>query len=349
MKKLLILLCIIFCWSLAVAVQGSEPHDQKHAEDHVYEDASDQHVIHKKKHQDDAYGHDHEDDNGHKEDANNEEGDEHGQGEEGVTEINHAIAQQVGIVVARAGPQTLHQTSTNYGRLTTAPEHTSHVRARFPGVVRSVAVNLGDQVNTGDLLAVVESNESLKRYDVRAPISGTIIQRHANAGEMTQEQVLFSISRFASLWAELRIFPTQQPSLSIGQPVHITVGEKSFDTRISHLLPAEDTSLYLIARAKISANQHGWFPGLMVEGTIVISEFDAALAVKKSALQTLGGRIGIFVKERDDYHFAALVLGRSDDEFSEVLSGVQPNMTYVTENSYLIKADIEKSEAEHEH
>ena len=95
------------------------------------------------------------------------------------------MAQKVGIEIAQTGSQTLHQTFTTYGRLTTAPESTSHVRARFPGIVRSVAFNIGDQVKEGDLLAVIESNESLKRYDVRAPIGGTIIQRHANKGELS--------------------------------------------------------------------------------------------------------------------------------------------------------------------
>jgi len=325
-KKSLIVFCIVFYSSLTVTVQSSDSQDHKLVEDHAHQKGLDR-----------------------VENSNHEDGDERRHSEEGATEIDDAMALQVGIEVAQTGPQTLHQTFTSYGRLATAPEHTSHVRARFPGVVRSVAVNMGDQVSTGDLLAIIESNESLKRYEVRAPISGTIIQRHANAGEMTQAQVLFSISSFESLWVELRIFPIQQQSLNIGQPVHITAGEKHFDTHISHLLPSEDTSPYLIARAKISNKENNWFPGLMVEGKIVISEFETSIAVKKSALQTMGGRTGIFVKEHDDYRFTALVLGQSDDNFSEVLSGVQANTEYVTKNSYLIKADIEKSEAEHEH
>jgi cobalt-zinc-cadmium efflux system membrane fusion protein len=259
------------------------------------------------------------------------------------------MAKKVGIEVAKSGSQTLHQTFTTFGRLTTAPEHTSHVRARFPGVVRSVSVNIGDQVKKGDLLAIIESNQSLKRYSVRAPINGTVIQRHANAGEMTQEQVLFSITSFESLWAEFRVFPSQQQSLKIGQAIHITANDKRFNSHISHMLPAEATSPYLIARTKINNTKNNWFPGLMVEGNIVINEFKAPIAVRNSALQIMGGRSGIFVKEHDDYRFTPLVLGRSDSEFTEVLSGVQESTQYVITNSYLIKADIEKSEAEHEH
>jgi cobalt-zinc-cadmium efflux system membrane fusion protein len=280
-------------------------------------------------------------------DHDNHPDESHEHHEQGVTKIDSAMATQVGIATALVGPQLLQQSATVFGRLTTAPEHTSHVQARFPGIIRSVVVNIGDQVNTGDLLAVVESNESLKHYDIRAPISGTIVQRHANAGEITQVQLLFSISSFDYLWVELRIFPSQQKSLSIGQPVRISADGLSFNSHISHLLPAEAAAPYLIARAKITGE--GWFPGLMVEGTIVVNEFEVPLAVKKSALQSLGNQIGIFVKEADSYHFTPLQLGRSDEEFIEVLAGLEGNIEYVLENSYLLKADIEKSEAEHEH
>jgi cobalt-zinc-cadmium efflux system membrane fusion protein len=341
MKQTFALFFIIFCTSLTAAVQASDEHNHQHSEDSAHEEAHDQKHSNKEKHDDDAHGHDAEKEHDHEE--------EDGHGEENSTKINDSMAQKVGIEVAQTGSQTLHQTFTTYGRLTTAPENTSHVRARFPGIVRSVAFNIGDKVKEGELLAVIESNESLKRYDVRAPIGGTIIQRHANKGEMTQEQVLFSISSFESLWANLRIFSTQQELINIGQPIHVTAGEKRIDSRISHILPAEEDSPYLIVRAKINNTKNNWFPGLMVEGKIVINEFEAPLAVKNSALQTMGERTGIFIKEHDDYRFSPLVLGRSDNEFTEVLSGVQRSTKYVIANSYLIKADIEKSEAEHEH
>ena len=90
-------------------------------------------------------------------------------------------------------------------------------------------------------------------------------------------------------------------------------------------------------------------PGLLVEGRIIIDEFNVPLAVEKNGVQQLGGRSGVFVQEEDTYHFAPLVLGRKDEHYVEVLSGLEESQRYVNRNSYLIKADIEKSEAEHEH
>jgi cobalt-zinc-cadmium efflux system membrane fusion protein len=44
-----------------------------------------------------------------------------------------------------------------------------------------------------------------------------------------------------------------------------------------------------------------------------------------------------------------LTLGRRDARFVEVLDGLEPGTAYVIDNSNLIKADIEKSGASHDH
>ena len=296
------------------------------------------------------------DDHQHQEDEHTEESGSHGHGndekhedEEGTSQIEDAMAQTVGIVTERSGEQTLHQTIVTYGRLTTAPEQTSHVRARFSGVITSVRGTIGETVAAGDLLAEVEANESLRKYSIRAPIAGMIVQRHANSGEVTGDQILFSISSFDNLWAELRIFPSQRSSVTTGQEVFLSIGDQKIKTKIEHLLPAGDEQPYFIARAKLNNPMSMFSPGSMVEGRIVIDEFNVGVAVKIDALQILGGRTGVFVKHDNKYEFIPLVVGRKDDSYAEVISGLKPDTEYVTRNSYLIKADIEKSEAVHEH
>ena len=304
---------------------------------------------------DEGDSHDEHDEHDSHDDHNEEETHDHANEEsheEGVTRIQSDMAEQVGIRTALSGPQSLHQMIQIYGRLTTGPEQTSHVRARFPGMIQSVGVSIGDVVEAGDLLAVVESNDSLKKYDVRAPIDGTIFERHANVGEMTQEQVLFSISNFDSLWVELRVFPSQQKDIRVGQPVFILVNDQSIETietKISHLLPSGTNANYFVARAKLDGSSTDFFTGLMVEGQVVVNDVEAAVAVENIAIQSMENQPGVFIKNGDEYAFTPLVLGRTDNVFTEVLSGLDSNTEYVTTNSYLIKADIEKSEAEHEH
>ncbi|MBW2941463.1 efflux RND transporter periplasmic adaptor subunit [Zhongshania aquimaris] len=278
-----------------------------------------------------------------------QEGDATPHHEESGTQIKEAMAAELGIRTSTVGPQTLQKSVLSFGRLMSSAEQSSHIRARFPGVIRSVAINIGDTVNTGDLLALVESNESLKTYEIKAPINGIIVQRHANAGEMTQDQILFSILSTESLWAELRIFPSQLLHVRHGQAVSIQLGERQVNTLISQLLPADDGEPYILARAKVDNQNGNWLPGMMVEGEIVIADFMAELAVNKSALQIINGETGIFVKEHEGYLFTPVHLGESDRQYTEIRSGVEAGAEYVFENSYLIKADIEKTESTHEH
>ncbi|WMS87885.1 efflux RND transporter periplasmic adaptor subunit [Pleionea litopenaei] len=264
------------------------------------------------------------------------------------TQIDKEMASNVGIETAIASSNIVNRSVIVYGSLATGPEQLSHVRARYSGLIKSVKKSIGDRVNRGDLLAKIESNESLNNYTVKAPISGTVIQRHANTGEVTQDQILFSIANFETLWAEFRIYPSQQTKVRDGQVVLIEANGFELNGTISHVIPVLDKP-FLLARVKINNQSSNLTPGLLVEGRIIIEQFQAELTVEKQALQTLGGKIGVFTKAGDEYHFVPLMLGRSDNHFVEVLSGVSEGQEYVSTNSYLIKADIEKSEAEHEH
>ena len=313
------------------------------ANDHDHEhEAPEQHAPHHEEGDHDE----HENHVDHDEDGHDH--DEHEHGAENSSRIEDKMASQVGIVTSVSGPQELHQTITVFGSIISAPEQLSHVRARFEGLVKAVKVTLGDRVKTGDVLAEIESNESLKTYTIRSPISGRVVQRHANTGEVTQGQVLFSIANFDTVWTELRVYPAQQSSVSEGQSVHLLTGTGSVASTVDHILPSME-SPYQIARVKLTNDKQSLLPGLMTEARIEVGRFSVALAVKKDAVQTLGSRLGVFVKQGEEYRFTPLVLGRSDDHFYEVLEGLEAGNEYVSENSYLIKADIEKSEAEHEH
>ncbi len=265
--------------------------------------------------------------------------------EQGPTIISREMAEKIGIGIEVTGPGTLQPTIKTYGKLVTAPEQVSHVRARFAGIITSVHANVGDSVKRGTLLAEVESNESLKKYPINAPIDGVVVSRHANVGELTQNQGLFEIANFDSLWAELRIFPSQKTQISAGLPVFIVLDQQRVEATISHLMPARDGGPYFIARVAVKNSAGQLSPGLMAEGHIVTDSISVPLAVKNEALQTMDGDTGIFILEGETYEFKPLILGRSDGLVSEVLAGISQGAEYVVENSYLIKADMKKSTA----
>jgi membrane fusion protein, heavy metal efflux system len=73
------------------------------------------------------------------------------------------------------------------------------------------------------------------------------------------------------------------------------------------------------------------------------------LAVKTSGLQPFRDFTVVFERIDNTYEVRMLELGETQGEWAEVLGGIDVGAQYVTENSYLIKADVEKSGASHDH
>jgi cobalt-zinc-cadmium efflux system membrane fusion protein len=82
---------------------------------------------------------------------------------------------------------------------------------------------------------------------------------------------------------------------------------------------------------------------------VVTEQASVDLLVDNNAIQLFEGGQVVFVQEGDHYYPRPLVLGRSDGRFTEVLDGLSAGESYVVENSYLIKADLEKEGVEHDH
>ena len=270
---------------------------------------------------------------------------------EGRTKIETAVAKALGIGTAIAGPVVLQQTINAFGKITPNREKVSHIGARFPGVIKSVSVSVGDVVKKGQVLATVESNESLKLYSIKAPIDGVITQRNANAGEQAAEQTLFSITDTSTVWVELALFPAVQQHVNVGAPVRFTLANTSqpFEGKIAMINILAEANQSVTARMVVE-NKHGQLlPGSFVTAKIKVGEIAVPLAVKRSGLQAFRDFTVVYAQIGEEYEVRMLELGRQDDEWIEVLGGLEAGTRYVTENSYVIKADIEKSGASHDH
>ena len=271
---------------------------------------------------------------------------------EGRTTIAPEMSARAGVEVATAGPGVLREQLTLYGTVEVSPERRLHVTPRFPGVIHSLSVNIGDSVRAGETLAVVESNESLQIYDVTAPISGIVTERKANPGERAGGGPLFEITDFSSVVADLTVFPGDHAQLARGQHVRIRASTAAVEGegRITSLTPVHHTAIPTWrARVTLQNDDGRWSPGLFVVAQVTIRETQVPLSIPLSALQVFRDWQVVFLNADDRYQAQPLALGRRDSESAEVLSGLAPGDRYVVSNSYLIKADIEKSGASHDH
>jgi membrane fusion protein, heavy metal efflux system len=270
---------------------------------------------------------------------------------EGRTSIAADVARTAGIDTAVAGPGTIADELVLYGAIAPDATRVRTVHARFAGVIRGVTRNVGDAVRSGDALATIESNESLQTYTVTAPIAGTITARHAAPGEQTDANALFEIADFSSVWAELDVFARDRPRVKTGLSVAVTADTGASATgSVDYLAPVGNrASQSVAARVVLDNTEARWTPGQFVEGRVTIGAAPVELAVPLSALQRFRDFDVVFAQVGETYEVRMLELGRRDSSFVEVRSGLAPGTVYVSENSYLIKADIEKSGASHDH
>jgi len=273
--------------------------------------------------------------------------DEHNE-EEGHIEITTTNALKAGIINATASAGQIQKMTTVYGRSVIVPNAISQVSARFPGLITKLSVNVGDLVTAGDNIAQVESNDSLKRYNITAPISGVVTKRHVNPGELANQQSLLTIENYDRLWVEFKVFPSQQQVISKGQHVTISSTLAKTQSKIIHLL-ANKNQPFITAIVPLDNDTGLWTPGQMLTGSIVNSQVDVSLTIDNRAFQEIEGKNVIFVTNKNGYETRELELGQTDGQLTEVISGLEVGEKYALINSYLLKADLGKAGASHAH
>lgn len=270
---------------------------------------------------------------------------------EGRTKIETAVAKALEIETEIAGPIVLQETVSAYGKIIPNAERNRDLKARFDGDIKSVTVSVGDEVKKGQTLAVIESNQSLNRYVIKAPINGVITHRDANPGEQTANRKLFTVTDPATVWAELAIFPADRARVKTGASVRVnsTDSNQIASGNIKNINVIAEVNQSVKALVVLDNKEGKLIPGSFVKVDIKVAEHPVKLAVKRSGLQAFRDFTVVYAQIGEEYEVRMLELGRQDKEWIEVLGGLEQGTTYVSGNSYVIKADIEKSGASHDH
>lgn len=271
---------------------------------------------------------------------------------EGRTTFAADAAKAGGVTTQIAGPAMLGETLPISGRVEITPEGQSEVVARYPGRVVSISAELGQRVRRGQVLARVESSESLQTYAVTAPIAGVVVKKNVTVGGITGNEPILVVADPTKLHAEFFLYPRDAERVRVGQPVEVVslAGDHRIASQIEAILPTADlTNQTLIAHVHMPPPGEAWRPGLGVKGTVQVGATAAPLAVRTKAIQPFRDFEVVYAKVGDTYEVRMLQIGRRTPEWTEVLGGLEPGTAYVVDGAFLIRADIEKSGASHDH
>ncbi|XHS77503.1 efflux RND transporter periplasmic adaptor subunit [Burkholderiaceae bacterium UC74_6] len=192
---------------------------------------------------------------------------------------------------------------------------------------------------------------NLTRYEVRAPIAGLVVDKRLSVGEALKEDAMvFQLADLSTVWVEL-IVPTQElQRLKLGAMVSVSTPGLTGEGKLGYIgALIGEQSRNALARVVLPNPRSEWRPGLPVTVSVHAQEGEVPVAVEAEALQTLDGAPVVFVREGQGFEARAVKPGRADGHFVEVLQGLKAGERYAVKNSFLVKADLGKAAAEHEH
>lgn len=194
------------------------------------------------------------------------------------------------------------------------------------------------------------SSPDLRLYEVRSPINGLVTKRHLTMGEVVSDnQEIFTVADLGNVWVELSLFAKDVDAIKIGQKVKlVSPSGKIAETEILFVNPMIDEETRTAkAIAALDNTQGFWAPGSFVNSKIIVENIAVSLSVPKEAVQEIDGEPIVFIPTTDGFEIRPIKLGRSDPSRYEIVEGLQSHEQIATGNTFLLKAEHEKHEAEH--
>ncbi len=195
--------------------------------------------------------------------------------------------------------------------------------------------------------------KALTRYDLLAPIDGVVIEKHIALGEaIADDTSVFVIADLSTVWAEMAVYAKDLNAVRPGQPatVRATAFAAESSGVVSYVGPLIGEQTRTAKARLVLPNPDGaWRPGLPVTVEVTTQEIEAPVAVSAEALQTLDESTVVFVRHAEAFEPRPVSIGRGDGRWIEITDGLRAGERYAARNSFLIKAELAKADASHEH
>lgn len=299
--------------------------------------------------------HNHHDHKKHEDHGHDEHKDDH---EEGFVEITKEKAQRAAIKTSKVIQGNLNQTLVLPGEVTVNGDLLVHIAPRFEGTLKKVAKHVGEKVKKGDLLATIQSNESLSIYEITSETDGVVIDKDAAHGEfVTNDKVLFTIANFDTVWVNAAIHTNELVSVKKGLTaiVHSKSTKHSQTGIINYVRPTlNETTRTALARIVLDNSNRQWLPGMFVNVSLNLSATTPQLLIPSESAVFIQNEYVAFVKAtspdgKEGFEKRDITVGQDNGIQAEVLSGLKLGEVVASGETFILKAELGKGSAEHDH
>ncbi|WP_290867908.1 efflux RND transporter periplasmic adaptor subunit [Aquabacterium sp.] len=194
---------------------------------------------------------------------------------------------------------------------------------------------------------------ALTRFALRSPIDGIVTEQRITVGQsLAENEAVFTVSDLSSVWVELPVATQDLAAVRPGQPVQVKAAgiEGQASGTIAHVSAMVGEQSRSATARVVLANPKGlWRPGLPVSVAVSAGEAEVPVAVEAAAIQGLRDWQVVFGRYGQQLEARPLTLGRSDGRLVEVREGLNAGERYAVGNSFVIKAELGKAGASHDH
>jgi cobalt-zinc-cadmium efflux system membrane fusion protein len=191
----------------------------------------------------------------------------------------------------------------------------------------------------------------LRHYEMRSPMAGRVTSRSLLLGQFVgTEKEVFTIADLSTVWIELAIAPSDFSFAKEGQEVRVQSGARKGSGKIIALSPVIDPDTRSAkAVAEVDNASGEWKVGDFATAQLISASQEVDLVVPRDAVQTIKGVKAVFVSQGGGFKMRPITTGRHDSVNVEVLSGLEFGETIAVKNTFVLKAELGKAEAEHQH
>ena len=199
----------------------------------------------------------------------------------------------------------------------------------------------------------ISINQKLTRYEIRSPIKGTVIEKHITIGEaVKKDDNIYVLADLSDVWGKITIPSKDLQSVKEGQRVSVKSEKTGLKANgvLAHIHAAMDEKTQSVTGKVVIPNKEKkWRPGQFITVEIVKEESSLPVAVSSEAIQTFRDWSVVFVKYGNLFEVRPLELGRNNGQWVEILEGLAPGEKYAAQNSFVLKAEVGKEGATHDH
>ncbi|MFO0973799.1 MAG: efflux RND transporter periplasmic adaptor subunit [Phycisphaerae bacterium] len=198
-----------------------------------------------------------------------------------------------------------------------------------------------------------EKDADYSRYEIKAPFSGAVIEKHLSLGEVvSSETTCFILADLSTVWVNITVYAQDVGRISVGQAVQIKADAfgQAASGAICYVAPvASESTRTVYARVDLPNRDRQWRPGTFVTASIVLDQDAVGVLVPNDAIQRLNNESVVFVVEKDGFEPRTVKLGRLSHTHAEIADGLRAGERFVGKGAVVLKGELGKHEAAHEH